>query len=391
MNQRLFLQSLTKMNQRLFSPELDKNIDQEKVQPSKRSHPINYMKNATSMFDYFFLIGNTTTGEQDNNPRILISFPSTIESSIPIDNILSFSFPTGPERHKLSGINHDSISDFFVFTIFINEIPYFGFCLHAFPINDLFLTPSHCAVCFCLLTKVPIYSSHFVFLSYLALLCADRSKVPTDLNPSIPEINNSGTVPSGFNEEGKIAFDPSITLPNFFPTLLYTYYGHGPGSPKVTLYGSYPLYFPPCQNKKCILYSCLDILFNIFSVEQILSILSALLLDFQVVIVGSNLGLVTSCILSLDLLTKPFNFSGSIIPILPVKQNFLELLNSPIPYLIGSPPSKDLFNIDYSETSFFVSIDKKFIPLNKSIPQFPNYQSVLREIKKNYIRFRAEK
>jgi hypothetical protein len=69
--------------------------------------------------------------------------------------------------------------------------------------------------------------------------------------------------------------------------------------------------------------------------------LTSLMSERQLVIIGSNLGLLSAAVLGLAALLQPLPWLGPLIPLLPV--NMLEVLGAPVPFLIGLPalPDKD--------------------------------------------------
>jgi hypothetical protein len=85
------------------------------------------------------------------------------------------------------------------------------------------------------------------------------------------------------------------------------------------------------------------------------------MLDAQAIIIGTSLQQVTHVVLALKMLLRPFNFCGPVIPILPSFQSFMQLLDSPTPFIIGVAPSPALQKLLFLDTSIFVDLDKATI------------------------------
>jgi hypothetical protein len=74
-------------------------------------------------------------------------------------------------------------------------------------------------------------------------------------------------------------------------------------------------------------------LFSIFSLEEILQILTAVLLERSMVFVSDNLTILSAVILGLKTLIKPFQWCYALIPVLPAP--LLDILDTPQPILVG--------------------------------------------------------
>lgn len=79
------------------------------------------------------------------------------------------------------------------------------------------------------------------------------------------------------------------------------------------------------------------VLFSRVSVDVIIKCVNILLLEQSLVIVGEDLGLVSSIGTALTSLLAPFKWDGVFIPVLPDGLN--DILQSPVPFVLGvSPP-----------------------------------------------------
>jgi hypothetical protein len=89
---------------------------------------------------------------------------------------------------------------------------------------------------------------------------------------------------------------------------------------------------------------CLPTTFKALSLRNILLIFSAILLEKQILIVCSNLGLLSSIVMGIVSLIRPFVWQGLWAPVLPSRMH--SLLDAPVPYIFGvqSLPQHDRSN-----------------------------------------------
>ncbi|KAL3517750.1 hypothetical protein ACH5RR_020339 [Cinchona calisaya] len=72
---------------------------------------------------------------------------------------------------------------------------------------------------------------------------------------------------------------------------------------------------------------------RILSLENILALLTGVLLEKQVVVVCPNLGVLSAVVLSLIPIIRPFQWQSLFLPILPDKM--LDFLDAPVPFIVG--------------------------------------------------------
>ena len=72
------------------------------------------------------------------------------------------------------------------------------------------------------------------------------------------------------------------------------------------------------------------------SVENILVYLTATLLERQIVVFNPNIGALSGIVLSLLPLLTPFSWQSLLLPILPDSPEKIELLEAPVPFVVGS-------------------------------------------------------
>lgn len=60
-----------------------------------------------------------------------------------------------------------------------------------------------------------------------------------------------------------------------------------------------------------------------------------MLLEQQLVLFCPNIGLLSTSVLSLIPLTRPFAWQSLLLPILPALDKMLDLLEAPVPFILG--------------------------------------------------------
>lgn len=83
-----------------------------------------------------------------------------------------------------------------------------------------------------------------------------------------------------------------------------------------------------------VTWTC-PVLFGALTLKEFWLMYIGALLEYSVVFVGRDLGTLTSCVLGLQSLLRPFKWPHAIIPILPPR--LTEILEAPIPLLAGLP------------------------------------------------------
>lgn len=62
---------------------------------------------------------------------------------------------------------------------------------------------------------------------------------------------------------------------------------------------------------------------------------AATLLERQMVVFCPNIGILSAVVLSLIPLMRPFAWQSLLLPILPVQDKMLDLLEAPVPFIVG--------------------------------------------------------
>lgn len=107
---------------------------------------------------------------------------------------------------------------------------------------------------------------------------------------------------------------------------------------------------PPIADQVTIenLLKCLDI-------DSILEVFSAILLEKKVLFISKHKSLLTQAISCFVSFIFPFLWKHTLIPILPL--NRIDILDAPVPYLIGIEPNQALENYDLENEVVIVELD----------------------------------
>ena len=304
-------------------------------------------------------------------PEILNIFPYAplLLEPTGIHQLTSFCYPQG--LHPLSEKEKkkkDPILDFFIFRIGGTDIPYYGVCakvqVKCFKKLPFFATSSssNFPFIFCIVTSIPIFSTHFQFLSFIANSLFSRKTIKLVL-PGVEElpVQKGATLPSLDTKNG-IGTCPKINPSKTFFKQVNLYRSINQNTKE-------PLIFPitdrinlsvpiVSQEAKTIAQCCLDLLFSLLPVTDIISIYASALVGNYVIFKSSNPRYVSFCVLGLCSLIFPFPLHMPILPIIPNDPKFIRILNSPVPYIAGVLDSADLDDIEIDATATIINLDE---------------------------------
>ncbi|KAK8880959.1 hypothetical protein M9Y10_003665 [Tritrichomonas musculus] len=367
---------------------------QNKRLASEIEERIPKIRKSQKMFDQFLIMGAPLKfEEQSPEPVILASYPRVSKFTRPDSEVLmllSFAFPNGFSKIRPDTTGLRTILTEFVFFLKEEADTIYGICVQFRGNDKLFFASEQnleYPFCYCLLTFTPFISAHFTFLSYLSLLMVKRIN-------SIPHVNTENEVPLPVLTEEIFAhlvpdknFPHVTVLPGLNATqelrdeLLFYYslptkakdvnpYPKIPLSPKINL--CLPLHLTKNQ---CFAYSSFHSLFNTFKISEIVTIYTAILLEMRVVFISKrDLHLLSMSLISIITLFKPFKSKSTIIlPILPSKPFFLQILDSPVPYVIGTTSQT-------RDADLIVNIDSFEITANTNIPLLPQRNELISKL-----------
>ncbi|OHT09047.1 hypothetical protein TRFO_22217 [Tritrichomonas foetus] len=351
------------------------SVDEKNNNLKDNSHNFNNPRHCSGKFNTF-----------DGKPEILLAYPPTKLENVNYERIVSFSFPTGVKGRYLRPNGMEFIQSAFVFTVGCHDTVIYGSCIHL----SLEKAPSpfyarntdkDTYFALVILSRSHIIGTHLLFLTQIGLSTLMQTEL-FDVPESFPPFFDASSLLPNLVVDDSVGHIDGITVPEQFTNLLRSYFTTKAASAApIALSRETVLYFPPkFSSTDYLLYSTLDTLFSLLSVEYIVQIYSMLLLDAQVLVIGSSLQEVSMTVLALHCLLRPFEFSGQVIPILPNDSNFLSLLETPTPFLIGIAPVPELKNFVFLDTAVFIHLDKKSVSFQVEAP-YPEYKSVIRNLK----------
>jgi len=122
-----------------------------------------------------------------------------------------------------------------------------------------------------------------------------------------------------------------------------------------------------------------EVLFRSLPIKVIIQLLTALLLEYKVILVSSHPMLLTASVLALVPLCRPYEVAASVIPMMP--KSLLPFIDAPIPLLVGltSPPPAESLN---AMDSFFCTVNLHTAQLTttKPLPAMPDQANLIRTV-----------
>jgi hypothetical protein len=91
----------------------------------------------------------------------------------------------------------------------------------------------------------------------------------------------------------------------------------------------------PCHPTDCVAFAALDLLFSSLSVANVVKLWSLAILEKQIVILSGRVTILTLSVLVLRDLMRPFEYRGTFLPLLPSETEYLTVLDSPLPFILG--------------------------------------------------------
>lgn len=388
-----------------FEQEMEKEISYRKnlgsLQTTKRFSEVR-------IADQFFIFGIPPNSKKDTQKTILVAYPAFEQPNIPIGNILQLSNPfsdvQNPTKSKFSfslieknsPSTENGIIDEFVFQYNARTTKMYGICACVQPSksNKSASLPFYATentkksqFCFVMMSKIPIFNVHITFLHYIVgLSCGSLPPIKIKSTTSFSFDNSSqqsnDTVFEGLTLNGHFGQYGQIEVPEEIKSILIDHFSKTLFSSPVKLAPSLIIHFPPPTTPipRLILYASLDTVFSVLSNSDIVEILTALILDAQVIIIGSTMQEVSMTVFGLFALIQPFNYCGVVMPILPNNEDYLNLLNSPTPYIFGMPNIPKIRKMQFLESTVIVNLDKRKKTASNFFPKYPNFKDVVKKL-----------
>lgn len=200
--------------------------------------------------------------------------------------------------------------------------------------------------CYCLVSRFPFFRIHFDFLH--VLLAKDRHVRMAGGGPHDAEQLVRAYLQQPIAEGSALQFQLPGDVHEFSFTL--------PAMDQDTLLGQW----------------CSPVVMALPS-DMLVMLVTALVLEYRVVVQSEHLGTLSSFVLGLIPLLKPFIWQGSFVPILP--SSMAEALEAPVPFIFGirgrlsDLPSASMLS---PEDYMLVDVDKGIVKPPENMPRMPN-------------------
>ncbi|KAL7721140.1 UDENN domain-containing protein [Entamoeba marina] len=306
------------------------------------------------------------------NPKILFKYPPSDITGFGYHLLTQFCFPSNIFRFKKIGKSSKNIArvieqstsshlDYnrsFVYVFTGGETEMYAICLtkdrvtlgqdHEYDVDE---------ICYVLLSHYPFFMSHFKFLEHVA---------------SLPELDSFSSSPKDILHE--LVFN---SIPKTVKYLIESITEYA-CTPLPTPLKPFEFYFPNSQQQIVYPYSTDPLIFNHsevflltlfrqFKVKDLMSMLSAFLLEHKMLIVSKNRHLLSAAILFLLSMIYPFKFESSIVCVLC--KELYPVVDAPTPLLMGMTeiPKEVIIPKEYTfvanlDTNQFIGNDVDYLP-----------------------------
>ncbi|KAH0792976.1 uDENN domain containing protein [Histomonas meleagridis] len=343
-------------------------------------------KNNTQ-FDQFFILGAHPFHGPCEEPNFLAFFPPTgfNRSNEELRKLKEFCYPKGFNEAQRNPKNKSILQSEFVFYLTNNNSERtYGICVHVY-LDDPNTSAFFCTqdnrsypFCFCFLASTPFLSSHFQFLSYLALVICGRVE-STHLKgvESKPPFEIQGDCLDGLkiNSNQTIAVIEGIESPPILSEELIFYYKLPTHQTNVYqrpihLADEIDLCLPLHKDINPLAYPTLHALFSCLSPTIIVQLYNAILLEQHILIVSNDVHKLSLSVIAITQLLDPFQTQALLIPVFPDNESLDQILETPVPYIIGAFKTS-------ATPDVIVNLDKGTIQLPSEFPMFPKYKELI--------------
>ena len=348
--------------------------------------------NVEMRFGQFFMILGAEASYL-TSPNLLLVYPANRFSFTKdsFSRIAQFCFPRGMKKKEIN--KKEQITDQFVFGLNDNGSLQFGICTHFYIRANSFLGPQlkDTIYCLCTFTPNPQLNANFQFHSYMVsminLQITSFAAPPTvryieeNWEISQHDIGNLGIFSPPLTPHEKCKILCSVhpeALPPYFVDFVSFYMRISTFSTtKVELQPNTVVCITPPDHSITEIANCsYDYLFSYFNFKDIVRIFRALMLEERVLVVGSDLSAVSLIAFSTLPLLSPLSYKGAILPILPDREEFLDYLDSPVPFVFGALNTDCLSKYDISSDITIINTDSKKVDYPDRMPHMANAEEM---------------
>jgi hypothetical protein len=321
----------------------------------------------TKSFEHFVFMG---VPPDSSKPKLRVLalypyYPLRINAS-EFESIICHSFPLGLSTVIPSNGREYVVLDEFTFTFTREAGTLYGCCVKfrvTESTNTFFVSEKNrnYPFCVCVLTKETFIAAHFRFLTHLVKYFVGWSTIK-EQEWDVQAIKlPKGVTPvmlKHMNPIGRFARWKNLNLTKDF-IMFVRQYGRlkrGSSDPELDRLGI-KLPKSRCSLQRSLGYPAIDCLFSVFTVDNILKMMAAVLLEHQVVVLSSKAYYCSSVIIALRSLIYPFKFIYGFTPILPNKSEYHAILSSPFPIIVGMLKTPEVDLTPISEPFCIVDTD----------------------------------
>jgi hypothetical protein len=294
------------------------------------------------LFDQFLMIG-ASPRRPCPDPIVLMAYPGSNMFLTPqeILTIPLFCFPC-----KFQKIANEKFLQQFVFEIGASSNPFriygvcvvtsFSRCRNIWFASD---ESKQYPICFCFLTRNPMIATslHILYFFTRFFMGDVSSPVSHRFEGEYPDVPRGEVLP-GNVVQGPAQKAPGVEITaTFLRELAYFARLTPRDRPRsITLTRQSRMVIPSQgQAPKCVYYMGLDILFSSLSIDHLMTVLSVFMLEKHMVLISEDIHRLTLSVLCLQELIRPLTWQGTFVPVLPDRDDYLGMLESPVPYVIG--------------------------------------------------------
>ncbi|OHT08535.1 hypothetical protein TRFO_22866 [Tritrichomonas foetus] len=302
------------------------------------------------LYDQFLIIGlppQSDPEESEPSPKILFMYPSSpaIFESNEYEQLPLFCFPNGFQKYD----RFKKIIYQFVFKLKESKgSTIYGICIQM-SVNrlshKLFFADEvsrEYPFCFCFLTRNPVLAPNMMYLSFLTLWMTHQTE-PIRHKQFAKCFNVSSSdmlvrLPNLVNTAGCLK-NPNFKVPIPFMAELAFYRSlqiNNTDIQRIRLSNNLNVFLPETNGSlNNIFYPSLSVLFSNLSLRHIIKLYSLIILEAHIVFMSRDVHVLTLSVLSAVELAAPFELNAMVMPVLPKDSSYLQLLDSPCPYIIG--------------------------------------------------------
>ncbi|TKY62294.1 DENN domain-containing protein 5B [Spatholobus suberectus] len=126
---------------------------------------------------------------------------------------------------------------------------------------------------------------------------------------------------------------------------------------------------------------------RVLSLDSVLALITGALLEKQVVVVCPNLGVLSSTVLSLIPMIRPFQWQSLLLPVLP--RRIIDFLDAPVPYIVGIQHKPDDLNMKTTNL-VLVNILKDQVTMCH-LPRLPQHRELVSQLSPIHARLSSER